>query len=422
MMEVFARTGDSAADSGDMDAVARFYVKCALWLGVHDPVFVDAYFGPAAVKEEALTVTVPPDRIATYAADLLATLDRIDPDRLEGDRRMRHTHLREMIRALKVRAGILAGERPAFDAETEALYGIAATEDEPDRYGELHAALDALLPGDADLPSRYRAFMDAFVIPPERLKPVFAAAFAESRRRTTEHLSLPAGERLEIGYVSGEPWEAFIRYLGDAASLVRVNADLPVTVDRALAYACHEGYPGRHTMRAVREAALVRARGWIEHSVVTLASPLATVAEGAAVLGEEMIFPDSERVRFFEETLFPLAGFDPADAGVFDAVVAASTALNLVGNARVARGYLGGELSREEAYRLLQDALLLEAEAAEARLRSIEEDRAYPVALSRGYRLVRDYVGGGADRWERFVRTLTEPMLPGDLTVSGSPG
>ena len=27
-------TGENAAETRDMDAVARFYVKCALWLGV----------------------------------------------------------------------------------------------------------------------------------------------------------------------------------------------------------------------------------------------------------------------------------------------------------------------------------------------------------------------------------------------------
>lgn len=421
-MEPSVHTGNDAAEARDMDAVARFYVKCALWLGVHDPAFVDAYFGPATVKEEALTVAVPPDRIAGYAVDLLATLDRIDPDRLEEAGRMRHTHLREMIRALNTRAGILAGEKLSFDAETEALYGVAATEDDPDWYGELHAALDALIPGDGDLSIRFQAFMDSFVITPDRLEPVFAAAFAESRRRTVERLPLPAGERLEIGYAAGEPWEAFIRYLGDGKSLVRVNADLPVTIDRALAYACHEGYPGRHTMRTIREAALVHARGWIEHSVVTLASPLATVAEGAAVLAGEMIFPAPGRARFFEEVLFPLAGVEAEDAGHFDAVVTASTALNLTGNARVARGYLGGVLSREEACRYLQEILLLDAEAAETRLRFIEEFRAYPVALAEGYRIVRDYVGDGADRWERFVHALTEPELPGDLRSSGSPG
>ncbi|NLB00461.1 MAG: hypothetical protein GX837_05785 [Methanomicrobiales archaeon] len=420
-MELSAYTGENTAEAGDMDAVARFYVKCALWLGVHDPVFVDAYFGPVEVQGEALTVIVPPDRIARYAADLLATLDRIDPDHLDDAGRIRHTCLYGMLRALKTRAGILAGENLALDAETSALYGIAVVEENPDWYSELHETLDACLPGGGDLFSRYRTFMDSFIIPPDRLEPVFSAAFAGSRRRTAEHLALPAGEQLEIGYTTGEPWEAIIHYTGNGTSLVRVNTDLPISIDRALVYACHEGYPGRHTLRAIRETALVQARGWIEHSIVTLVSPLATVAEGSAELGEEMIFPGTERAQFFEEELFPLAGFEPEDATLFSTVTAASAVLNRTGNAHVARGLLSGTLSREEACRSLQDILLLDREAAQARLQLIEEFRAYPVALEQGYRIVRNYIGEGADRWERFTCVLAGPVLPGDLTLNGNP-
>ncbi|HOI12604.1 MAG TPA: hypothetical protein PLG75_02025 [Methanoculleus sp.] len=404
-----------------MDAVARFYVKCVLWLGVHDPNSVEAYFGPATVRQEALMVTVPPDRVAGYAADLLATLDRIDPDQLEDAGRMRHAYLQGMIRALEARAGVLAGKSLAFDAGAEAIFGVAALEDDPAWYEELHAALDAGLPGSGDLAGRYRAFMNSFAIPPDRLEQVFAAAFAESRHRTAEHLPLPSGERLDVRYVTGEACEACNRYLGDGTSLVRVRGDLPVTIDRPLTYACREGYPGHHTMRAIREAGLVRARGWIEHSVVTLASPLTTVAEGAARLGEGMIF-GLQRVRFWEETLFPLAGFDPSDAAPVDAVSTAAMDLNLTGNARVAGGLIDGTLSREGACRILQDILLLDPGTAETHLRFIEEFRAYPVALAQGYRLVRGYVGSGTDRWERFAHVLTEPVLPGDLTVNGSHG
>jgi len=406
--------GESAAD---IDAVARFYVKCVLWLGVHDPIYVEAYFGPEAVREEALTVSVPPDRIAGYATDLIATLDRIDPEHLDGAWRRRHAYLQGMIRALEARAGIMAGKRPGFDAEVRALFGIAAPEDDPDYYGELHTTLDSQLPGTGDLASRYRAFMDSFILPADRLEPVFAAAFAESRRRTAAHLPLPAGERLEITCVSDEGYN---RYLGDGRSQVGVSTTA-LTIDRVLAHACREGYPGRHTVRAIRETALVRARGWIEHSVIPLLSPFTTVAEGAALYGEEMVFPDRDRVRFYEEVLFPLAGFDPADAGLLDTVASAARSLELAGNARVGRGYLASLLSREEACRILQDVMLLDRDGAEARLQFIEEFRGYPVALSRGYRLVREYVGSGADRWDRFARIITEPLLPGDLTSSGSP-
>lgn len=413
-MEPSTHTGENAAD---IDAVARFYVKCVLWLGQHDPNFVEAYFGPEAVREEALTVSVPPDRVAGYAADLLATLDRIEPGHLDDPWRRRRAYLQGMIRALESRAAILAGKRPGFDAEVRSLFGIAVPEDDPDYYGGLHTTLDSHLPGTGDLASRYRGFMESFLVPADRLETVFAEAVAESRRRTAEHLPLPAGERLEVAAVSGEGCS---RYQGGGRSLVGVGTTTPFTIDRVLAHACRHGYPGRHTIRAIREAALVRARGWIEHSVIPLASPFTTVAEGAALYGEEMIFPDRERIRFYEEVLFPLAGFDPADAGLLDTVAGAAAALELAGNARAARGYLASLLSREEACRLLQDVLLLDRERAEARLRFIEEFRGYPVAIFWGCRLVREYVGSGADRWERFTRILTDPVLPGDLTPGGT--
>lgn len=413
-MEPSTDTGENAAD---MDAVARFYVKCVLWLGEHDPNFVETYFGPEAVQEEALTVSVPPDRVAGYAADLLATLDRIEPGHLDDPWRRRRAYLQGMIRALESRAAILAGKRPDFDAEVRSLFGIAAPEDDPDYYGGLHTTLDSHLPGTGDLASRYRGFMESFLVPADRLETVFAAAFAESRRRTAEHLPLPAGEHLEVAAVSGEGCS---RYQGGGRSLVGVSTTTPITIDRVLSHACRQGYPGRHTIRTIREAALVRVRGWIEHSVIPLASPFTTVAEGASLYGEEMIFPDRERVRFYEEVLFPLTGFDPADAGLLDTVAGAAAALEVAGNARVARGYLASLLSREEACRFLQDVLLLDREGAEARLRFIEEFRGYPVAIFGGCRLVREYVGSGTDRWERFARILTDPVLPGDLTPGGT--
>jgi hypothetical protein len=199
-----------------------------------------------------------------------------------------------------------------------------------------------------------------------------------------------------------------------------VDVDRPVTIDRVLPVVCREGYPGRHTLRTIRDAVLVRGRGWIEHAVVPAASPLATVSEGAARLGVEVAFPAADRVGFAEEVLFPLAGFAPEDAALLDAVSATATDLFFSGAARVARGLADGALSREEACGILRDVLLLAPETAEAYLGSIEGFGAYPAAVSEGYRRVRDYVGSDpARRWERFARILTEPLMPADL--AGTP-
>ncbi|HEY7162245.1 MAG TPA: hypothetical protein VH815_13345, partial [Acidobacteriota bacterium] len=41
-------------------------------------------------------------------------------------------------------------------------------------------------------------------------------------------------------------------------SIIQVNTDLPVTIDRAIDLACHEGYPGHHVLNLLIEKNLVR--------------------------------------------------------------------------------------------------------------------------------------------------------------------
>ncbi|NLA38261.1 MAG: hypothetical protein GX882_02515 [Methanomicrobiales archaeon] len=385
-------------DHHRMDYIARFYLKCVLWLGIHDPGYVSAYFGPEEIREEALVVSVSPESVAGYAGELLASLDAIEP--LSDDARVRRAGLQGLVGALAARAGMFAGQPLSFDA----AFGVPAPEDDPGWFEGFHTALDGILPGSGGFAGRYKRFMAGFVVPPDRVFEVFVAAVAEGRRRTAGHIMLPPGE--EIEFIAGE---GVSRYIGGGRSRIYVDAGRPVTIDRILPLACSEGYPGRHTIRAIREAVLVRGRGWIEHSVIPSASPFATVTEGAARFGVEMAFPGVDRVRFAEEILFPLAGLDPADAALLDSVSSITADLFFLGAARVAAGALSPEGL---------GLLLLTPEAAEACLRSIEGFGAYPVAVSEGYRRVRDYVGAPG-RWDVFARVLTEPLLPADL--AGTP-
>ena len=95
--------------------------------------------------------------------------------------------------------------------------------------------------------------------------------------------------------------------------MIQVNTDLPITIDRAIDLACHEGYPGHHVYNASLEKALVRDRGWPEFSVYALFSPQSLVAEGSANHGVAVAFPGAERVAFERATLFPLATVAAAD-------------------------------------------------------------------------------------------------------------
>src|SRR6185503_6212472 len=101
---------------------------------------------------------------------------------------------------------------------------------------------------------------------------------------------------------------------GNARSLIQINTDLPIFIDRAVDLAAHEGYPGHRVYNALLEQALVRGRGWPEFSVYPLFSPQSLIAEGSANYGIEVAFPGEERVNFEKTVLYPLAGLDPSKA------------------------------------------------------------------------------------------------------------
>jgi hypothetical protein len=84
--------------------------------------------------------------------------------------------------------------------------------------------------------------------------PIFERALGECRARTVEHVSLPSGDRIEIEDVTDGPWNGYSRHHGGYRSVLQVNLAYGITIDGALALACHEGYPGRHARNGIREA------------------------------------------------------------------------------------------------------------------------------------------------------------------------
>ena len=149
------------------------------------------------------------------------------------------------------------------------------------------------------------------MIPPAKLETVFRAAIAECRARTVAHIALPDSEQFRLQFVTNQVWSGYNWYQGKFQSLIQVNTDLPIFIDRAVDLACHEGYPGHHVYNLLLEQHMVQERGWREFSVYPLFSPQSLIAEGTANFGIDVAFPGEERVRFESEKLFPLAGLDP---------------------------------------------------------------------------------------------------------------
>jgi hypothetical protein len=332
---------------------------------------------------------------------------------------LRHEYLRRQTEALIARVEILQGKKLTFDEEAKALYdGEPPTHDEA-YFQRLNAAIEKELPGEGPLTERIEKFRMRFVIPREKLDTVFRAAIEGCRARTLQHMTLPPGESFTLEYVTNKAWSGYNWYKGDYKSLIQINTDLPIFIDRAIDLACHEGYPGHHVYNMMLEKSLVNDRGWMEYSVYPLYSPQSLLAEGSANYGIEVAFPAQERMEFEKKTLFPLAGLDPAGAEQYSRVQELVAKSSYADN-EAARNYLDGKITAAQAQEWLTKYALMSPERAKKRVKFIENVRAYVINYNLGQDLVRDYVeresGGDAQkRWQIFTQLLSSPRLPSGL-------
>ena len=422
------RPADAGAKDATMDEIAGQYVELVLATGVHDPDYVDAYYGPAEVRAAAERNRLPLVSVRERARALVDTLRGMAPPAGEIER-LRLEYLARQLEALVGRVNMLVGEKMTFDQESRVLYDAVTPPRAEADFKAVIGELDRLLPGDGPLIGRYEAFTGRFVIPRDRLDAVFTAAIAECRRRTLPHVGLPEGETFTVEYVTGKPWSAYNWYQGNFRSVIQVNTDLPVYIDRAIDLACHEGYPGHHVYNALLEKHLVRERGWKEFTVYPLFSPQSLIAEGTANYGIEVAFPGDERVRFEREKLYPLAGLDPARAAEYDRVRRLVEKLTYAGN-EAARRYLEGTVDAAQAASWLEQYALMPRARAEQRIRFFDKYRSYVINYNLGQDMVRAYVeskGGTAGhpdvRWREFVEAAGLPAparrFGGPMTKEG---
>jgi hypothetical protein len=411
----------SAGGADPLAPVAERYTRLVLALGNHDADNVDAYYGPPAWREEEAAAKRPLAAIQTEADSLLRVLPGLEPRGGDETLQLRHRYLTRQLEALRARAAMLGGQRLSFQDEARALYDAEVPRVPESEFRQVLARLNELLPGTDPLPQRVERYRQQFVIPRERLDTVFRAAVAEARRRTLRHVRLPENESFTIEYVTGKSWSGYNWYQGDARSLIQVNTDLPIFIDRALDLAAHEGYPGHHVYNVLLEQHLVRERGWAEFAVYPLFSPQSLIAEGSANFGIEVAFPGAERLAFERDVLFPLAGLDPARAAEYAEVRELLSRLSYADN-EAARRYLDGEITREQAAAWLQEFALSSPERARQRVSFIDQYRSYVINYNLGRDMVRRWVearGGTADqperRWQVFSGLLSSPRLPSGL-------
>jgi hypothetical protein len=400
-----------ALGPNQMNILAERYVKLILGIGQHDPNFVDAYYGPPEWKP----ARQPLDQLASAASSLGDALSQ-----QAGGDDYRRNYLLVQTRAAGSRIRILRGEKFSFDQEAAMLYEVVPPVISRAELEISRDALDKALPGEGALEERFTRFEARFAIPPERVDQTFKAAIGEARRRTKKWIpTLPANESFDIEYVKGKSWSAYNWYKGNARSLIQVNIDLPIGIDRILHLACHEGYPGHHVYNALLEARLVKEKGWSEYSVYPLYSPQSFIAEGTADFGAGLVIEGGDRLKFKRDVLFKEAGLDPALAAEQHRMQKLIRPLRFA-PIQAARSYLDGAKSAEDTIEYLERYALQSKAMAERRLKFFDEHRSYIINYSYGEEVVANWVAktAGEDtaaRWQAFTEILTSPRTPTNL-------
>ena len=407
----------------ELNGLAEQYVKLGLNIGLYDPDFVDAYYGPDSLKPNTENLTVfPKDSLLNSVLELKNKLSEISSN-LSDTGKIRAGWMSQQLIAFDRRIRIFSGEFKSFDEESKDLFGISAPVYPESHYASLLDSLDKILPGKGDVQYRFQKLANQFIIPKDKLDTIFRTTINEARNKTNEHYELPPGESFSIEYVNNKPWSGYNWYKGQYMSLIQINTDTQIFLERAIDVGSHESYPGHHVYNMLLEKNLYRDKGWVEISLYPLFSPQSFIAEGSANYGVDLAFPGENKIRFAKEKLLPLAGLDTANINLYFKALAIRSQLNYARN-EAGRGLINGTMDEKQALTWMIKYCLYNEETALKSISFIRKYRSYIINYNYGMDLVKQYVetksgheGNMDKRWEVFEQLLSNPVLPSELLI-----
>ncbi len=398
-----------------LDLFSTDYLRLVLEIHAHHiDGYVDAYYGPEALKTEVETSPAKTSaELLDAVADLQARIPATDP--------ARQAYLTAGLRGIECTVRMLNGEAIDYLDEVYRIYDIRPELVDEARFTEAHKELDHALPvgkqGDS-LAVRLEAWRKAFEVETDQALPLLDLARVETRRRALAITDLPDDESVEISLVKGQPWSAYNWYLGNGRSLIEFNTDMPLQATALIGTFAHEGYPGHHTEHLLKEKALYREKGYAEQAAMLLHSPAAVIAEGIATIALEMIFPEGDHHEWNVEYLLPAAKIatTPDMPEQLRRISNAGGDLRYVtGNAAIL--YHTGKLDREQTIDHIRTYGLVTPERAAKSFSFLSHPlyRSYIFTYSVGYDLIK----ATADPKQTFRRLLTQQLLPSHLATIG---
>ncbi|MEO7265847.1 MAG: hypothetical protein ABIW38_13100 [Ferruginibacter sp.] len=409
---------DKNADKeNDVNLLAEKYVRLGLKIGQYDADFVDAYYGPDSLKPIGTPATVfPKDSLLAEVNALIKDCGNLITGNDADSISHRAKWISEQLVAYGRRIKIFSGEFDDFDKECKELFGTSAPVYTQAHFQQVLASLDSLLPGKGAIQDRFQQLANRFIIPTAKLDTVFKTAIAESRKRTMQYFSLPAEEKFSLEYVTNKSWSGYNWYKGNYTSLIQINTENKIFIERVIDVGSHESYPGHHVYNMLLEKNLYRDKGWVEISMYPLFSPQSLIAEGSANYGIELAFPGQEKIDFAKNVLLPLAGLDTTGIEFYFKALALKSKLAFARN-EVARGIINNTMNEDTAINYLKKYALNNEETAKKSISFTRKYRGYVINYNHGMQLIQNYIEKYpvAERWAAFGKLLSNEISTAQL-------
>lgn len=383
-----------------IDDVSRKYLIAGLRLGKDIEGFVDSYYGPADLP--SIAAGVDPGR----------ALNELDSAISGVDDTLRRAYLQSQASALKMAARVASGESVGYREQVAESFDIEPEWTDESVFQSAHDILDRLLPGSGSLAERRAQYRQGFELQAENILPIAEPLLAELRRRTLEIVELPEGESVALQLVTNQPWSGYNWYLGNVASRIDINTDLPVRLNALPDLLAHEAYAGHHTEHSVKEALLLHELGYGEMAIALITTPQAVVSEGIATSTFDVLVPPEEQAAWLRAFVYEPARWD-IDVESDLAIQRAGQSLSAVsGNAALLMHDRGQSVDSAVEY-LSRYGLLSEAEARKSvQFLTHSLFRTYTYTYTAGKELVRAYLQSQPDPRAGFRSLLTEHWTP----------
>lgn len=397
-----------------LDETGESLVELTLMAGTLDEDLVDSYIGDIHIDT---TKTYNVKELKKSFESLLNDISSIEVD--SESLKLRKNYQIGIIKAVLTRLKVLNAEQISFIDECESIYQFTPEVKEYEYFDSLIIEIDKQLVGDEELPIKLANYRNKFKLKFSKIDEAFRKSVIETKRITSEHINLPDSESVKIEYVDGAPWSAYNWYQGNFKSLIQVNTQSDIHLERVLDLAAHESYPGHHVYYSIRDKMYYQDSGFVEFSIYTLFSPVSFLAEGTAVYGNDLVFPGDKKIEFIRNEITGKYNYSFEELKEYFELLDLLSKLDEV-QITIARDFIDKKISTEVALQYLQKYGLESESSAYRRLDFIRKYRSYIINYTAGRKLVANYIDkkAGTDinkKWQVYKEILENPYLPSDL-------